>query len=179
LRLTYLFSISLAALLLVVLPGAKKPDPAPKPSVTWISIDEASGKLQQEKKPILIDLYTTWCGWCKQMDKKTYSNKSVAEYLNDKFYTVRVDAESHAAINWQGHTYNYNAQYRVNEFALWLAHGQLEFPTTIIIVPGQAPQAIPGYMEPKDLEPLVKYFGEGAWHNQGFDTYTHNFHHSW
>jgi thioredoxin-related protein len=113
------------------------------------------------------------------MDKKTYSNKSVAGYLNEKFYTVRVDAESHAAITWQGRTYNYNPQYRVNEFALYLAHGQLEFPTTIIIVPGEAPQAIPGYMEPKDLEPLVKYFGEGAWKTQGFDTWTHNFHHTW
>ena len=177
-RLTYLFSISLLALLLVILPSAKKP-PAGKTSVTWLSIDEAATRLEQEKRPVLIDLYTSWCGWCKQMDKKTYSNKDVAEYLNGKFYTVRIDAESRGTIHWQGRSFNYNPQYRVNEFALYLAHGQLEFPTTIIIAPGGTPQAIPGYMEPKDFEPLVKYFGEGQYRTRGFDEYIKNFHHTW
>src|SRR5262249_53458391 len=44
-------------------------------SVAWMTVDEAAGKLQQEKRPVLIDLYTSWCGWCKEMDRKTYSNK--------------------------------------------------------------------------------------------------------
>ena len=187
-KFTSLFSISLAALVLVILPSARKPMPADAAStskatgsttISWLTIDEAAGKLQQEKKPVLIDLYTTWCGWCKQMDKKTYSNKAVAQYLSDKFYTVRIDAESRATINWQGHTYSYNPQYRCNEFALYLAHGQLEFPTTIIIVPGEQPQAIPGFMEPKDLEPLVKYFGEGDYRTRGFDEYHKNFRTTW
>lgn len=178
-KFTYLFSISLAATLLILLPSAKKPAVTPQASITWLSVAEASTKLQQQKKPILIDLYTSWCGWCKQMDKKTYSNKSVANYLNDKFYTVKFDAESRSPITWEGKTYNYNPQYRVNEFALYLAHGQLEFPTTIIIVPGEAPQAIPGYLEPRDIEPLVKYFGEGTFRTQGFDAFQHNFRASW
>jgi thioredoxin-related protein len=179
LKLTYLFSFSLAALLLVVLPAAKKPVPAPRPAVSWLSIDEATEKLAKEKRPVLIDLYTTWCGWCKQMDKKTYSNKNVAEYLSGKFYTVKFDAESHSTIQWQGKSYSFNPQYRCNEFAIYLAHGQLEFPTTIIIVPGEEPQAIPGYMEPKDFEPLVKYFGDGEYRTRGFDEYRRSFRPSW
>jgi thioredoxin-related protein len=164
---------------LLVLAGATFPATEPRAAVSWLTIDEAAGKLEKEKKPVLIDLYTSWCGWCKQMDKKTYSQKAVAEYLNDKFYTVRIDAESRKPITWQGKTYNYNPQARVNEFALYLAHGQLEFPTTIFIAPGEAPQAIPGYMEPKDFEPLVKYFGDGAYKNKGFDVYQRSFHPSW
>ncbi len=80
-----------------------------------------------------------------------------------------MDAETHAAITWQGRTYAYNPQYRSNEFALYLTHGRLEFPTTIIITPGDVPQAIPGYLAPGDLEPVLKYFGEGAYKTQGFD----------
>ena len=176
-KLTYLFSVSLLALLGTVLPGAKMP--APPTTVTWISLDDAAARLEKEKKPGLIDLYTSWCGWCKQMDKKTYSNKAVAEYLNEKFYTVKFDAESRATIHWQGKTFNYSPQYRCNEFALFLAHGLLEFPTTVILVPDEAPQAIPGYMEPKDLEPLVKYFGEGDYRTRGFDVYQRNFRRTW
>ena len=148
-------------------------------NISWMSVEEAAGKLQQEQRPVLIDLYTTWCGWCRQMDKRTYSNKQVAEYLQDKFYPVRVDAETHAAITWGGRTYQFNPQYRSNEFAMYLTHGRLEFPTTIIIVPGQEPQAIPGFLEPKDLELLVKYFGEGAYRTTSFDDYQKHFKASW
>jgi thioredoxin-related protein len=147
--------------------------------VSWMSVEQAADKLQQEKRPVLIDLYTTWCGWCRQMDKKTYSNKKVAEYLQDKFYTVKVDAETHAVINWNGKTYQFNPQYRSNEFALYLTHGRLEFPTTIIITPGEEPQAIPGYMEPKELELLVRYFGDGAYKTRSFDSYQKDFKATW
>jgi thioredoxin-related protein len=147
--------------------------------IPWMSVEEAAGKLQQEQRPVLIDLYTTWCGWCKQMDKRTYSNKKVAAYLQDKFYPVRVDAETHATIAWGGRTYQFNPQYRSNEFAMYLTHGRLEFPTTIIIVPGEEPQAIPGFLEPKDLELLVKYFGEGVYRTTSFDDYQKRFKASW
>lgn len=148
-------------------------------AVEWMTVEQAAEKLQQEQRPVLIDLYTTWCGWCREMDRKTYSSKKVAAYLGEKFYTVKVDAETRAEISWQGRKYVYNPQYRSNEFAVFLTHGRLEFPTTIIIPPGEAPQAIPGFMEPGDLEPLVKYFGEGAYKTQGFDVYMKNFKKSW
>lgn len=170
-----LFAISLA----LTLSSAREPLSVRGYAISWITIEEAEGRLQQQQKPILIDLYTTWCGWCRQMDRRTYSNKKVSQYLTDKFYTVRIDAETHAAINWQGKTYQFDPRYRCNEFAVYLSHGQLEFPTTIIIAPGETPQAIPGYMEPKDLEMLVKYYGEGAYKTRGFDEYQRNFHASW
>ncbi|HVU84416.1 MAG TPA: DUF255 domain-containing protein [Puia sp.] len=153
--------------------------PLRRQEISWMSVDEAAGKLQKEQRPVLIDLYTTWCGWCKQMDKKTYSNKQVAQYLQDKFYPVKVDAETHATINWNGRAYQFNPSYRSNEFALYLTHGRLEFPTTIIIPPGGEPQAIPGYMEPKELELLVKYFGEGKFGKVSFDEYEKGFKPSW
>jgi len=151
----------------------------PAGSVSWMTLDEAAGKLQQEKRPVLIDLYTSWCGWCKEMDRKTYSSKKVAAYLEEKFYTVKVDAETHDVITWQGRTFAYNPQYRSNMFALYLTHGRLEFPTTIIIPPGQEPQAIPGFMEPGELEAVVRYFGDGAYKTQGFDAYMKDFKKTW
>ncbi|HEV2354482.1 MAG TPA: DUF255 domain-containing protein [Puia sp.] len=148
-------------------------------AIQWMNVEQAEQKLRQEQRPVLIDLYTTWCGWCREMDRKTYSNRKVAAYLQDKFYTVKVDAETRAVINWQGKTYAFNPQYKSNEFALYLTHGRLEFPTTVIIPPGDAPQAIPGYMEPKELELLVKYFGDGAYRTVGFDEYEKSFKATW
>jgi thioredoxin-related protein len=196
---SFLFAGFVAVALVLVLVSARKPLPAggmavmgrgpatadltaaavaPKP-ISWLTMEEAAAKLQQEQKPILIDLYTSWCGWCKQMDRKTYSNKQVSAYLTDKFYTVKLDAETHNVVNWQGKTYEFDPQYRCNMFAVYLSHGRLEFPTTIIIAPGFEPQAIPGYMEPKEIEMLVKYFGEGAYRNRSFEEYQKSFRGSW
>jgi thiol-disulfide isomerase/thioredoxin len=93
---SYIFAGLTAFALVLVLASARKPLPAStsKP-ISWLTIDEVPAKLKEQPKPILIDLYTTWCGWCKQMDHRTYSNKKVIQYLGDKFYTVRLDAETH------------------------------------------------------------------------------------
>ena len=72
--------------------------------VEWMSLSEVAANMQKEKRPILIDLYTDWCGWCKVMDKKTYSNKNVSAYLQQKFYSVKLNAEGTQSITWNGKT---------------------------------------------------------------------------
>ncbi len=146
----------------------------------WLTLKEAADSLKIEKRPVLIDLYTDWCGWCKVMDKKTYSNKKVGEYLAQNFYPVKVDAESKQAITWMGKSYPFNSQYRTNEFALYLTRGQLSYPTTVIIpADGSGPQAIPGFLEPKDFELIVKYFGEGHYGKTSFEQFQKSFKASW
>ena len=41
--------------------------------IKWISFEEAVAKTSENPKMILVDLYTDWCGWCKKMDRDTYS----------------------------------------------------------------------------------------------------------
>jgi thioredoxin-related protein len=148
--------------------------------INWMNLDEAAASLQKEKRPVLIDLYTSWCGWCKVMDKKTYSNKNVAQYVQDKFYPVKLNAESKDAIEWNGKLYHFSPGYRSNEFAVYLTQGRLEFPTTVILPQdGSEPQAIPGYLEPKDFELIAKYFGEGGYGRIPFIEFQKNFKSSW
>lgn len=165
--------------LIVSFSGAYKPADQEVSKTKWMTLQQVTDSLKTEKRPVLIDLYTDWCGWCKVMDKKTYANKNVSEYLAKKFYSSKVDAESKQAIQWNGKSYPFNAQYRTNEFALFLTNGQLSYPTTVIIPADGIPQAIPGFLEPKDFEMIVKYFGEGHYGKKPFDQFQREFKGSW
>ncbi len=144
-----------------------------------MSLEEAEAALIKQKKPVLIDVYTDWCGWCKEMDRKTYSNKQVIDYLQDKFYLVKVDAETQRVLHWNGKAYSFDPQNRNNEFAIYLTKGKLVFPTTVIIPPGGEPQPIPGYLQPKELELPARYFGDGYDGKTDFQDYARQFKSSW
>ncbi|MCX6334303.1 MAG: DUF255 domain-containing protein [Bacteroidia bacterium] len=73
------------------------------------SWDEVKAKAKAENKYLFIDCYTDWCGWCKVLDKNTFSNAKVAELMNAKFVSVKIDMEKDYGINLA-------MKYRVNSF---------------------------------------------------------------
>ena len=148
--------------------------------VQWLKLDEVREKIKEQGKPVLIDLYTDWCYWCKVMDKKTYSNSKVISYINEHFYSARVNAETTDAVNWNNKIYNYNTNYKINDFALFVTYGQASFPTTVIIPDeNTAPIPVPGFMEPKEIEVILKYFGDGAYKTKTFPEFQKTFKATW
>ena len=165
--------------LLMIFGMAARP-PHKATGTSWMTLNDAASKMKGEKRPILIDLYTDWCGWCKVMDKKTYSNNNVGKYLSEKYYAVKFNAESRESIQWGGKTYSFNDRYRTNDFAVFLTQGQLSYPTTVILpADGSPAQAIPGYMEPKEFEMILRYFGDNHYRNTPFGEFKKSFRSSW
>ena len=167
--------------LLTALFGFISPIPsAPKEKIRWISFEEAE-KLSKEKPlPILVDVYTDWCGWCKVMDKKTYAHDSVAKYINQHFYAIKFNAESKTPVQWKGKTYSFMPQYKMHSLAIELLKGEAGFPTTVIIPIDPAdPQAIPGYLQPKDMHTLLSYFSEANFKKIRYDKYAEKFKSKW
>lgn len=74
----------------------------PVAEVKWVSLDEAQELANEHSKPIFIDFTADWCGWCKVMDKNTFSDDDVAGYLNDNFYAVRLDYDSPEKLDFFG-----------------------------------------------------------------------------
>ncbi|MEO6456134.1 MAG: DUF255 domain-containing protein [Ginsengibacter sp.] len=148
--------------------------------LVWSGLKEISVKLKKQEKPVLIDLYTDWCHWCKVMDKKTYGNQKVINYLSKNFYVAKVNAETKDSLTWDTKTYFYNSHYLINEFALYATKGQPGFPTTVILPSENSqPISISGFLEPKELEPILKYFGEREYLTKTFTEYKKTFKPSW
>lgn len=77
--------------------------------ITFISIvscNKASAEIKWEKDlatamkkakdknlPIMIDVYTDWCTWCKELDKNTYSHKEVMNVAK-KMVSVKLNPET-------------------------------------------------------------------------------------
>lgn len=57
------------------------------------TFDEALKASAEQGKPIFMDAYTTWCHWCKELDKKTFSDAEVVAYLNENFINLKMDME--------------------------------------------------------------------------------------
>jgi thiol:disulfide interchange protein len=61
--------------------------------ILWAKSYEAGlARVRAEKKPVMIDLYTDWCGWCKKLDEDVYPNESVAA-LSKAFVCIKLNPE--------------------------------------------------------------------------------------
>lgn len=78
--------------------------------IKWVSLNEALSAQQKNPKSIFMDVYTDWCGPCKKMDKETFHDKAVVDYINANYYAVKFNAEGNDDIIYKGEKYS-NPQY--------------------------------------------------------------------
>lgn len=77
------------------------------------TLQEAIAKSKAENKILFIDAYTEWCGWCKVMDKKTFTDSTVGAFFNKHYIAYKLDME-------RGEGIPVRMSYRVNGFPSYL-----------------------------------------------------------
>lgn len=136
-----------AALVLLALP-------AHAGGVAWRGWNAGLAAAASSKKPVIADVYTDWCGWCKRMDRDVYARADVSEYLNAHFVMVRLNAESDERVNYAGRVLTGRT----------LAGGfqVTGYPTTIFLRPnGEHMVNVPGYVPAEKFLKLVRFIGDG------------------
>ena len=73
---------------------------ATEKKINWLSWEQMVKLNEKNPKKIFIDFYTSWCGWCKVMDKNTFEDSVVAELMQKDFYCVKFDAERRDTIKF-------------------------------------------------------------------------------
>ena len=63
---------------------------------THTSLAEAKAMAKKSGKLVFIDCYTTWCGPCKVLSTKVFTDPAVGAYFNKNFINVKLDMEKSA-----------------------------------------------------------------------------------
>ena len=149
--------------------------------VKWLTFKEAQQEMKKQQKPLLIDIYTDWCGWCKHMMKTTYSDPNIASYINTYFYPVQFNAETHDTIEYNGETYVNKSKEKKSphDLAIKFLGQSLSYPSTIFVGNNyQFNLLSQGYLEVKKIEPLLLFTVEGAFRTSSYDDFSKHFNHT-
>ncbi len=141
---------------------------AQEPKVQWLTFEEAVEKSKTEKRKIFIDVYTDWCGWCKVMDKNTFTDEQIAKLLNEKYYAVKFDAEQAADVVFRGTTFKFVpfGNKGAHQLAMALLNNQMSYPNFVFldeefrIVPiFEGSTSLPGYRKPEEFHIFLDFVG--------------------
>jgi thioredoxin-related protein len=171
----YAFAAATLLLIAAGLVAFTLPKPATAPAadtLKWYTWEEAAELNKTTPRKVFVDVYTDWCGWCKRMDKSTFTDSTVAAYLAANFYPVKLNAEQKADIQFNGHTFKYMEAGKVHELAYSLLDGQMGYPKFVYLNEKYERIMIsPGYKEPKDILKELKFAAEEQYAKTTWEKY--------
>ncbi len=130
--------------------------------VKWMTFEEAVKRSKTEKRKIFIDVYTDWCGWCKVMDKNTFSEENIAKILNEQFYPVKFDAEQKEDVLFNGTTFKFvpSGNKGYHQLAAALLNNQLSYPTVVFLDEEfRMIQPLAGYQKAPEFHKIIQFIG--------------------
>ena len=132
--------------------------------INWLSMNDAIVAQAKEPKKIIMDVYTHWCGPCKMLDRNTFHNPDVVQYINDHYYAVQFNAEGDESIDYKEEKF-YNPNYdasragRNSQHQFAVALSITAYPTIVFFYEnGEMLMPLSGYKSPTELELYLKLF---------------------
>lgn len=123
-------------------------------AVEWKAWNAGLSSAAATHRPVLVDVYTNWCRWCRQMDSEVYGRADVQRYLDEHFVSVKLNAESSESVSYRGRT--------LTARALASSFDVSGYPTTIFLAAnGDHLVNVPGYVEPGRFLLLLRFIGDG------------------
>ena len=98
--------------------------------------DEALGRAREEDKPILVSIGYSSCHWCHVMERESFEDADVAEYMNEHFVPIKVDREERPDVD------------AIYMEACQQMTGQGGWPLNVFLTPDQAPFYAGTYFPP-------------------------------
>lgn len=122
-----------------------------------VKFEEINVLQQNDPKPIVVLIMTSWCKYCHAMKNTMAKDKSVAALLNEKFYTVFLDAEDKNDIMFAGRNFKHRARLHDLARALGTVNGQISYPTiTVLNVQNEIIYQHDGFLSPRAMFSILE-----------------------
>jgi uncharacterized protein YyaL (SSP411 family) len=100
--------------------------------------EEALSRARQEDKPILLSIGYSACHWCHVMEKECFENEQIAQLMNERFISIKVDREERPDLD------------EIYMNAAQLMTGGGGWPLNVFLTPALLPFHAGTYFPPED-----------------------------
>lgn len=122
-----------------------------------IKFEEIKVLNQKAPKPMVVLIMTSWCKYCHAMKNTMTKDKNVAALLNEKFYTVFLDAEDKREITFAGRSFKHRAGLHDLARELGTIKGQISYPTvTVLNVQNEIIYQHDGFLSPRAMFSILE-----------------------
>lgn len=151
--------------------------------ITWYSIEEAVQLSQNNPQKIFVYVFSSNCGWCTRMERNTFTNPVIAEYLNENYYPVKLNSGVKTDIVLGTKTYKFipanplESMPAYHELVVTLLNGRLAYPAYAFINEKMAYLGVEfGYQPPEMMEKWLYYIAEEIYiESPGFEEFAAKF----
>ncbi|MFH1687066.1 MAG: thioredoxin family protein [bacterium] len=152
---------TLMSLLLLVGPVGAADSQEPEASkdkmpaeIVWNDYDAGLKMAKEQDKHVFVNFTTSWCGYCKKMDKTTFVDPDVLKMFYENFVAVKVDGDSKRELDIDG--------YKIAERNLTRDdYGVGSYPTYWFLTPsGERLGSLRGYQFKDQLMKFLTYVAE-------------------
>ncbi len=158
------FTIIVAAMACVLIAWKSNDEPTTNAGIEWLDFEAAHAKTVKEKKLMMVDVYTDWCGWCKVMDKETFNHPEVVKFARQNMVMAKMNAESDAKLRFQ------NREFTQRQLAMSL--GVTGYPTVVFFSDkGELITSVSGYIPPDKFLPILEYLHGRHYEKIKFDAF--------
>jgi uncharacterized protein YyaL (SSP411 family) len=120
--------------------------------VNWQSWDQGYVQGKKTNKPLLIDVYTDWCSWCKKMDRDTYAKTEIIEIIDKYYIAVKFNPEKPGEYDVDGKKVSGRQL-----LGMLAQNNRVGYPTTFFLYANQrVVQMVQGYQGPEKFKETLE-----------------------
>ena len=128
---------------------------AEKKEIHWQSYESGMQMIKDQNKKGLLHFYTDWCTYCKLMNRQTFVDPKVVDYINENFIPIRVNADKQKKVAKE--------------------YGVTRFPNTWFIAEdSSALSNQPGFIQPDMLLNMLKFLNTDSFKKMKFSEFMEN-----
>ena len=150
----------------------------PEEKISWITFDEAIERCKTEPRKTIINICSKNNRGSEVMNKTTFTHPEIARYINEKFYAVKIEAETTDTlmVGEQVFVNEMKGPNYPHQLPIALLGGKMFYPTMVYLdEQSKMINKVNGYMTPQGIEPILHYIGENKYNDGKWEEFRQNF----